>query len=50
LRDEFFLSVVGDSVAFSYVFLVSLAFFGSFLGNAKKNESINSIVTLVFST
>jgi hypothetical protein len=37
LRDEFFLSVVGGSVEVSYVFLVSLAFFVSFLGDAKKN-------------
>jgi len=39
---SYFSSVEGDSVVFSYDFLVSLAFFGSFLGSAKKNENINS--------
>jgi len=38
---SYFSSVAGDSVVFSYDFLVSLAFFGSFLGNAKKNEGFN---------
>ncbi len=35
--NELFLSVAVASVVFSDIFIVSLAFFGSFFGNAKKN-------------
>jgi hypothetical protein len=35
-RNELFLSVAEGSVVFSYIFFVSLAFFGTFLGDAKK--------------
>ena len=43
---SYFSSVAGDSVVFSYDFLVSLVpkalGIGSFLGNVRKNESLNS--------
>lgn len=39
-RLSYFSSVVEGSFRFSYIIFVSLAFFGSFLGNAKKNESL----------